>query len=337
MMVIKDAWYIALPSRKLRTQPIQRNVEGHSIVLFRDDNGKPLALIDKCLHRGMLLSDGHVENGCIRCPYHGWEYDGQGQVVKVPALGDSHNGSSVHTTRAYPVCEQDGHVWIWLGEKQPSCKPFHFPHYGDKGWNTFFMYTRFHAPVEACLENFLDVPHTIFVHPGLFRNDEQTSTRVRVTRKKESVMADFLDEPILQGIGPRICLPKGARMHHTDQFILPSISRVDYDFGDSDGFIITSQCTQLSEMVVDVTTAITWRLRLPDFIGHTFLRPYCRLVINQDVRLLEKLGKQIDKYGVTTLDTPADLLGSHITALRTAAMNNEQPVPMDAYETTLSI
>lgn len=337
MEVITDAWYIGLPSARLGKHPVQRVVEGKALVFFRNSEGIPYALADKCLHRGMLLSEGRVEGDCIKCPYHGWEYDGQGRVVKVPAMGDSHERSSVHKNRAYIVREQDSHIWVWLGNEQPSYQPYHFPHNGENGWSTFFMHTRFHAPVEACLENFLDVPHTIFVHPGLFRNDQQKATKVRVTCNSDSAMADFLDEPVLQGIGPRLCLPKGARMHHTDQFILPSISRVDYDFGDKYSFIITSQCTQLSEMDIEVTTAITWRLPLPALVGHAFLRPYCRMVINQDVRLLKKLGSQISKYGFTTLDTPADLLGSHIKALRSAAINKEPPTPVEAYETTMSI
>jgi len=337
MQVIEDAWYIAASSRTLLNRPVQKVVEGKAVVLFRDDEGVAHALDDKCLHRGMLLSEGKVKSGCIQCPYHGWEYDGDGRVVRVPALGEQRAGPSVHTIRSYPVSEQDNHIWIWLGKEEPSIHPFAFPHYDEHGWSTFFMYTRFHAPVEACLENFLDVPHTIFVHPGLFRNDERTNTRVRITRDGRSAKADFLDEPVLQGIGPRLCLPKGVRMHHTDQFILPSISRVDYDFGDSNSFIITSQCTRESEIDIDVTTAITWRLPLPALIGHVFLRPYCRMVINQDVRLLNKIGNQIEKYGVTMLDTPADLLGRHISALRTAALNKVDPEPMTAYETVMSL
>jgi len=337
MMTIEDAWYIAAPSKKLGKRPIQRNIEGYTLVLFRDDSGNPCALTDKCLHRGMLLSEGQVENGCIKCPYHGWEYNSSGHIVKVPALENSSKKNYAHKVRTYPVSEQDDHIWVWLGKEQPTCKPFHFPHCGERGWSTFFMHTRFHAPVEACLENFLDVPHTVFVHQGMFRNNKKTTIKTRISRNEDSVMVEFLDEPLLQGIGPRLCLPKGAKMQHTDRFILPSITRVDYDFGDSNGFIITSQCTQTSETVTEVTTAISWRLSLPSFIGHAFLRPYCRLVINQDAILLKKLGKQIEKYGVTKLDTPADLLGPHITALRNAATNNEQLATIDPYETHLRV
>src|SRR5262249_40933232 len=133
----------------------------------------------------------------------------------------------------YPTVEADGHIWIWLGEESPEAPPFHFPHCGEPGWTTFFMETRFAAPVDACLENFLDVPHTLLVHPGLFRAGLPRPTRARVRRFHDSVEAEFLDEQPLEGIGPRLLFPRGTIMRHTDRFILPAISRVDYTFGDS--------------------------------------------------------------------------------------------------------
>lgn len=337
MQVIKEAWYIAVASSKLHKRPIRRIVEGNAIVLFRDSQGIPSALLDKCLHRGMMLSEGRVLKGSIQCPYHGWKYDGKGNVVEVPALCNTKQSSCNYKLKAYPTIEQDDHIWVWLGDSQATGEPYRFPHVSEKGWNTFFMHTRFHAPVEACLENFLDVPHTIFVHPGLFRGKKQVFTKVKVTREIGSVVADFVDEPELRGFGPSFCLPKGTKMQHTDRFILPSISRVDYKFGDSRRFIITSQCTQLTEYEVVVTTAITWQLPLPSFIGHAFLRPYCRWVINQDVRLLNKLGKQIEKFGVTSLHTSADLLGKQINILRSAAEKGETLQEQKFKETVLSI
>lgn len=338
MKVIKEAWYIALQSNKLRGKPVQKIIEGITMVLFRDHKNEAKALIDKCIHRGMLLSEGQVSKDCVKCPYHGWEYNGQGNVVSIPAIHCDGEDNKINLrSRAFYVCEQDDHIWVWLGKNSPLSKPFHFPHYQENGWSTFFMYNRFQAPVEYCLENFLDVPHTLFVHPGLFRNNNTKSTKVRVSSDKNSVTADFLNEPLLQGIGPRLCLPKGARMHHTDRFILPSISRVDYSFGEQNGFIITSQCTQISERETDVTTAITWQLPLPSFLAHAFLRPYCKMVINQDIRLLKKLGGQIERYGNTMLDTHADLLGSHISTMRTAASKGQQHSPIKEFETDINI
>jgi phenylpropionate dioxygenase-like ring-hydroxylating dioxygenase large terminal subunit len=315
---LANYWYIAASSRELRARPIRRLVEGRPLVLFRDAGGAPRALLDRCAHRGMALSAGRVRDGSLECPYHGWRYGGGGELVAVPALCAGEPRPRARC-RSYPARELDRQIWVWIGSAPPDSGPFRFPHLGEPGWSTFFMRTRFEAPVETCLENFLDVPHTLFVHPGLFRGSRRRPTRVRVRRSRESVEAEFIGEAELEGIGPRLLAPRGARMTHTDRFILPSITRVDYGFGDLHGFIITSQCTGRAEDVVDVTTAITWNLRVPAWIAVPFLRWYCRRVIQQDVRVVKVLGEQERTFGRTFLDTRADVLGRHILELRRRA------------------
>jgi phenylpropionate dioxygenase-like ring-hydroxylating dioxygenase large terminal subunit len=223
---------------------------------------------------------------------------------------------------AFPVYESDQHIWVWIGDETPTEAPFRFPHCGERGWTTFFMHTLFEAPVEACLENFLDVPHTLFVHPGLFRGKDRQPTRVNVRRLAEGVVAEFLDEQPLRGIGPRLVFPKNTIMRHSDRFILPAITRVDYTFGPHHGFVITSQSTQREEYVVDVTTAITWRLPLPGWLLKPFLRWYCRRVIEQDVAILKILGRQLRDFGPVHTSTVADVLGRHIRGLRRQAVDD---------------
>jgi phenylpropionate dioxygenase-like ring-hydroxylating dioxygenase large terminal subunit len=322
MLKIKNYWYIAASSRELGAKPIARLVEGEPLVLFRDAAGAPHALFDRCAHRGMALSRGRVVGDYIGCPYHGWQYNGKGVLCNVPALCENEPLPRPKTVFSFPVAQSDGHLWVWLGQDQVAGGPFHFPHCGEPGWTTFFMHTRFEAPVEACLENFLDVPHTLQVHPGLFRGKVERPTRARVRRSGDSALAEFLNEQPLEGIGPRLLFPRDTVMRHTDRFILPSITRVDYTFGDEYAFIITSQCTQRSEFVVDVTTAITWRLPLPAWMLKPILRWYCRRVIMQDVKILEVLGEQIRRFGNTQLSTSADLLGNHFRSLRQQAAKN---------------
>lgn len=315
---IRDAWYIAMPSKALRTKPVRREVEGEVIVLWRGEDGRPRAIADRCAHRGMSLSEGTRSGNCVRCPYHGWLWNGEGAVATVPSLSDSAPTPRVRV-RDYAVEEQDDHVWVWIGDAAPSGTPFHFPHHGEPGWRAFFMHTQFEASVDACLENFLDVPHTQFVHPGLFRGKAPKDTRVSVEREADRVTARFLDEQPLSGWGPRLVFPKGASMGHSDAFLLPSTSRVDYTFGPGHGFIITSHCVHGAGGVVDVTTHITWNLPLPSFIAKPFLRSYCRKVITQDVDLLKLHGEQLRRFGSAEVHTEADLLGRHITAMRRAA------------------
>jgi phenylpropionate dioxygenase-like ring-hydroxylating dioxygenase large terminal subunit len=319
MLKLNGYWYIAAPAAELGTKPIRQVVEGEILVLFRDSIGKPWALVDRCAHRGMALSEGRVVDDCLECPYHGWRYNGRARLCTVPSCDESTLLPQPKTMRAYPVVESDGHLWVWIGQDAPAAAPFRFPHCGEPGWNTFFMHTRFEAPVDACLENFLDVPHTLLVHPGLFRGKDQRATKVQVRRGQDFVEAEFINEQPMQGIGPRLLFPRGTTMRHTDRFILPSITRVDYTFGDRHAFIITSQCTQRAEFEVGVTTAITWRLPMPAWLARPFLRWYCRRVIQQDVAVLKIQGQQIKLFGPTCLSTSADLLGSHIRGLRQRA------------------
>jgi phenylpropionate dioxygenase-like ring-hydroxylating dioxygenase large terminal subunit len=329
MLTLKGYWYIAAPASELGKLPIHRSVEGNPVVLYHDSQGRPQALLDRCAHRGMALSKGKVRGDCLQCPYHGWTYDGRGTLCDVPALEKGAKLPNAASMRAFPVVESDEHLWVWIGDGTPERGPERFAHHGEAGWGSFFMHTRFEAPVELCLENFLDVPHTIFVHPGKFRGEVQRPTRARVQRSRESVEARFLDEPELEGFGPRLFFPRGTAMKHTDRFLLPSTSRVDYSLGDDSHFIITSQCTQREEFAIDVTTAITWRLPLPVWMAKPFLRTYCRRVIQEDVDLLKIQGEQIRRLGRSFVDSDADLLGRHIRALRrSAAEGHEAPAEL---------
>ena len=157
----------------------------------------------------------------------------------------------------------------------------------------------------------------------------------------DSVEADFINEAKLKGLGPRLMFPRGTSMKHTDRFILPSISRVDYTFhregSEESGFIITSQCTQREEYVVDVTTAITWKLPVPRCFAKLFLAWYCRRVIEQDVDTLKIQGQQLKRFGNTCLHTKADLLGRYITRLRRRAAEGLRDAPELVKETLLKI
>src|SRR5262245_3586651 len=68
---------------------------GEDLVLFRDDQGRPGLLGIHCSHRGTDLSYGRVENGGLRCLYHGWLYDVNGRILEQPGEpggGDNRDG-----------------------------------------------------------------------------------------------------------------------------------------------------------------------------------------------------------------------------------------------------
>jgi len=96
---------------------------GEELVLFRDQGGE-LGLVSRwCPHRGVDLAYGRLEDGGLRCPFHGWLFDRSGACLETPAEPP---GSQFHTRvrlGCYPVVERNGIVWAWLGGGTPPPLP----------------------------------------------------------------------------------------------------------------------------------------------------------------------------------------------------------------------
>ena len=105
--------------------PIPVKLFGEDYVLFRDDQNRPGLLDIHCSHRGADLSYGRVENGGLRCIYHGWLYDIEGRCLDQPceAGGGAQRESIRHP--AYPCLERSGAIFAYLGPGRPP----EFPSY----------------------------------------------------------------------------------------------------------------------------------------------------------------------------------------------------------------
>jgi len=102
--------------------PLGVRIMGQDVVLFRDDAARVGALDRKCIHRCADLVLGRIENGGIRCAYHGWLFNTDGQVLDQPAEV-SPTAKHRLRARAYPIHEAAGAFWIYLGEGQPPLFP----------------------------------------------------------------------------------------------------------------------------------------------------------------------------------------------------------------------
>ena len=336
-MGLKDYWYIAAESRELKQKPVAVTPLGERMVLFRTGDGQIAALEDRCSHRNMPLSLGNVSSGCVTCPYHGWRFDGAGRCVHIPSLG-SRQRLPNHGVRAYPAREREGYVWVYPGESIPESAPFEFPHCGERGWTSFHMRTRFQASVEACLENFLDCPHTVYVHGGWFRNHDTRELSAIVRSAAESVEVEFRGEPITKSLVSKLFFPNGRELRHTDRFLMPNISRVDYDFGPGRHFIITSQCTPLNESETDVHTMITFSFGRIAPLVRLLLEPVCRKIIRQDVEVLAVQSEQIRRFGGAQFcHVETDLLGLKIQSMRRRAERSQPALEGSDQEREITI
>lgn len=145
---------------------------GQDFVLFRDEAGR-LGLIDRdCPHRGADLAFGRLEDGGLRCPFHGWLFDVHGQCLETPA---EPAGSTLCTRirqRSYKVEVRNGIVFAYLGEGQAPAFP-QFDCFAAPETHTFAFKGRIDCNWLQALEVGIDPAHASFLHR--FFEDEDSS------------------------------------------------------------------------------------------------------------------------------------------------------------------
>jgi len=170
-MLIKDRWYIACPSGRLSSDgPFAFQLGDQSLVAFRDRDGSPRVLDDRCPHRAVPLSLGRVCDGRISCRYHGWVFDGDGKLVEIPAEqkeGGAHMGVTSHiSTEAFH------YVWVWVAgaHQEPTYSP-HLRGFNESG--SWIQYSAiWKTPALFGVENNMDATHTAFSHAGNYPGRE---------------------------------------------------------------------------------------------------------------------------------------------------------------------
>lgn len=161
---IRNNWYVAAwGSEVTASKPFARTLLNQPIVLYRNEASKPVAMIDRCCHRGAPLSVGRIEGNCIRCMYHGMLFDQAGQCLYAPAQTRIPTDAKIQT---FPVEERHGFIWIWMGKPEladaseiPSMPWLSTPEYE---WKPMYLYYLSNASLIS--DNTLDFTHLSFVH-----------------------------------------------------------------------------------------------------------------------------------------------------------------------------
>jgi nitrite reductase/ring-hydroxylating ferredoxin subunit len=99
--------------------PVRVKILGEKLIAFRDSAGQPGLVDEFCAHRGASLFLGRNEEGGIRCSYHGWKFDIQGQCTELPSVPDLACKMKI---KAYPCVERGDIVWAYMGpeDKRPA-------------------------------------------------------------------------------------------------------------------------------------------------------------------------------------------------------------------------
>ena len=325
-MTLGQYWYVVCSSRSLKRQPREIQLLSRNLVLYRTSDGSPVALENRCIHRGMPLAAGRVCGDYIQCPYHGWRYDKAGRVVSIPAAPTQMEDSKEIGITVFACSERDGYIWVCLGPAPVQEQPPELPHSDALGWTSFRMYNRFEAPIESCLENFLDCPHATFVHRYWFRSPSNHEVRCTVQALDDGAVAEYFDEPREKSLVWSLLSPTKGEMRHTDRFIAPSTTRVDYVFSAKQRYIITSFCTPVNDELTDVFTVVAFRYGIWGPLVRLFFEPLSRRIIAQDVATLKLQYQNLAKYPDRTFRiTKQDVLLPHIRRWRQSLATGISP------------
>lgn len=193
----RNAWWVAATSAELGNKPLQRWILEHPIVLYRGNDGRAIALDDRCPHRWAPLSPGKVHGDDIACGYHGFRFGPDGRCTSVPTQPTV---PGVARVRSYPVIEVAPFVWIWTGDPAEATEA---PTPATLDWAVDPARVTASGAMEvacnflALKENVLDLSHFAFVHENtLAVTDWVRAPEVEKTPDTVTYRQEFLGMPL---------------------------------------------------------------------------------------------------------------------------------------------
>ncbi|MBC7608662.1 MAG: aromatic ring-hydroxylating dioxygenase subunit alpha [Polaromonas sp.] len=193
----RNAWYVAALSPQVGRHLKPVKILGEAIVLYRTQDGVAAALEDACPHRKLPLSMGRIKGDAVECGYHGLTFDRRGLCIdaatqeRVPPFAK---------VRSYPVRDQYGLLWIWMGDPQGALSHdiLHIEGYGEARWHT----TQGDSLLCNChylwlVDNLLDPSHVAWVHRTSFAGGGTDNTPLQLTVTADAVVSSrwLLDQP----------------------------------------------------------------------------------------------------------------------------------------------
>jgi vanillate O-demethylase monooxygenase subunit len=299
----RDQWYVAAWSAEVGRDLLGRTILGEPLALYRTEDGRAVALADRCVHRRFPLSASRLDGDRVVCGYHGFTYDTTGACVSVPGQQRIPRTARV---AAYPVVEQDSFVWVWIGDPDradPAAVP-RAPHLVEPGWVTVSGMEPIDADYGLLVDNLMDLSHETYLHGGYIGTPEVAETPittevdedagiVRVSRH----MPDAECPPFYArstGIEGRIRRLQDIEYHAPCLYLLHS--RISPTGSDTPVFRteITYAITPSGPGTVYDFWAVSRDFALDDQEVTDFLREFNHTVVMQDVDALNLLQRCLD-------------------------------------------
>jgi phthalate 4,5-dioxygenase len=223
--LMREYWVPAMLSSELPRpdcDPVRVLLLGEKLIAFRDSNGRVGLLDNNCPHRGASLFFGRNEECGLRCVYHGWKFDVDGQCLDMPNEPSESNFKDKVHAKVYPCRERGGVVWTYMGARKnppplPDLEPNMLPE-GEGGVQ---------AIMRDCnwlqgLEGDIDTSHLGFLHFGAAQPEAMKSgTFAYYTVKSRAPRYKVVDTPGGAMYGAYRPADEGREYWRVAQFLFP--------------------------------------------------------------------------------------------------------------------
>jgi len=277
-LLLKD-WYVICRKDEIEENKILlKYVFDQEIIIWKKKE-RIMAWENLCIHRGSRLSLGSINNGILKCAYHGWEYNQDAQCVKIPSQPDIKIPKKA-CVKSYKVIEKMNMVWINLSKEANdfvNIKEFNESNFNHVASGPYIM----NASAPRAIENFLDVAHFPFVHENhLGVKDKPMIDDYDVVSSNKGIHASNVKifQPNPDGTN------KSGEVIYDYHVHSPFVASLGKDVSKNERFVLVFYVTPISE-----TESMIYTLTLMNFgkLDDKIVRDYQDFITAQDVPIVE--------------------------------------------------
>jgi phthalate 4,5-dioxygenase oxygenase subunit len=202
--------------------PVRISLLSEKLLAFRDSQGRVGLMDEFCAHRRVSLWFGRNEESGLRCPYHGWKYDVNGQCVDVPSESKENGFCNKIKLKSYPCVELGGVIWTYMGppEEKPDLPAFEWVNLPAS--HCFISRRSQESNYLQALEGGIDSSHVSFLHSGELDTDplHRNTMGAKYARSKNTTF-DVMESPGGMIIGARRDAEPGHNYWRITPWIMP--------------------------------------------------------------------------------------------------------------------
>ena len=312
--VLGNFWHAVATSDSVESEIFSVRLLHNDYVLWRTPDGQIVAALDSCTHRQAPLSKGTLEDGCLRCPYHGWLFGDEGHCLEVPSASEGlpippkANLKSLHVEEKYGL--------VWLCPNEPDAP---IPEVAADSDSSF---TRLNTKMQIwntdstrMIDNMLDISHFPYTHRGTFGIEQETVVpRIKLEQLDETFFG-YGYEVKINNVGSAKVMAGGGddiiNLQMTTGFALPFsvLSTMSYETGVEQKLFMTAAPIEEGKSIY---TFVIWRNDdVSALVEHdrTIANEVIDLelaVVLEDQMMLEKLEGQLPLEQGALVDVQSD-------------------------------